>query len=53
MSHKSLYGTAGHGNGFLVHLLPDFIGTIDVEIAVLDTLDVRYQHFVALGPITA
>src|SRR5690554_1869529 len=48
-SHEPLHVTAGYRDGFPAHLFPDFIGTIDLEVVIPDTLDMRYQNLVALG----
>ena len=40
-THEPLHGTAGHRNGFSIHLLPDFIGAIGLEVIIPDTLNVR------------
>jgi hypothetical protein len=50
MCREPLHATACHGNIFAVHLLPDPIGTVHLEVGLSDPLNVRNQALIALGP---
>ncbi len=50
--HQSLDRAAGHGSAFAVHLVPDFVSTIDLHIGLPDTLDLQGQRDITLDACT-
>ena len=48
--HQPLDGPARHLDALAVHLLPDLVGTIDLQVGVPDLFDLGHQRVVALRP---
>jgi hypothetical protein len=41
--------SAADFNAFAVHLLPDLVGTVDLQVDLPDAINLRYQGFIAPG----
>jgi len=46
--HQALDGTPGNDRALAVHLHPDLVGTVDLQVVVPHPLDGRHQHRIAL-----
>ncbi len=49
-AHEMLHGTARDRKVFAVHLLPNLIGAIDLQVGLPDTFNLRHHYIIALGP---
>ena len=47
--HQTLHRAAGNAKTFALHLLPDFVCTVDLFVGLPDALDVSNQRLVTLG----
>lgn len=52
-AHQAFNRTSSHANALAIHLLPDLASTIDAKVLLPDSMNLRLELFVALGPLTA
>lgn len=50
-AHEPLYGTTGDGQILPVHLSPNFVCTIDLEILLPDAPYFNHLLFILFGPV--
>ena len=49
LPHQTLHGTPRHPYAFAMHLLPDLVSAIDLQILLPDALDLGNQLCIPLG----
>src|SRR5262249_12317641 len=49
LTHQPLHRAARYCMAFPVELMPDFVGTIDLQVGLPDPFDLRHQNVIALS----